>query len=166
MELNQHSNVKYAITLVIEKHSWRGTCLNTMEILSNAIYVNFQQNIKQRLSIIWKLMDLRISCVNFVTMRHIQACFKISSPERRSWKRFNIGLKIILKFKKDSLLKNHIIQHHTLKKEFKCEQCTYVGASIERLSLVFIYLSPLWLVNFSDQSDSLKTMLKEASRSS
>ena len=47
--------------------------------------------------------------------------------------------------KKDFLLKNHIIQHHTLQKEFKCEQCSYVGASIERLRLVFIkFLNSHW----------------------
>lgn len=52
-----------------------------------------------------------------------------------------------VKTAQESLLKNHITQHHTLQKEFKCEQCTYVGASIERLRLVFIfYHSSYWLM--------------------
>ena len=96
-ELNQHSNVKFVITLVIEKHSWRGTCLNTMEILSNAICVNFQRNIKQRLSTIWKLMDQRISCVKFVTTQHIQDCSKQAYSKMKI---FKISRRIVLELKK------------------------------------------------------------------
>ena len=96
-ELNQHSNVKFVITPVIEKHSWRGTCLNTMEILSNAICVNFQRNIEQRLSTIWKLMDQRISCVKLVTTQHIQDCSKQAYSKMKI---FKISRRIVLELKK------------------------------------------------------------------
>ena len=102
-------------------------------------------------------MDPKILCVNFVTMQHIQDCFHrtaytLNFLGSAQWAKVSPNC-FRIKTRKESLLKNHITQHHTLQKDFKCEQCSYVGASIERLRGVFIFLPRLPLVDPKDQSD-------------